>query len=250
MDNVPRFHHPSVITTAGLPLQLARTNVSVLEIGPGPKSVLGYLSGHLRQKVSRYSAFEPNRLFATRVREWLCSTSDGESPFPGLKSQPEIHQAPFVLNNNSTSLCMSDNDQKFDVILFFHSMYGINPKASFIEQALGMLVERHEGGMVIVFHRSGTLHLNGLMSHRTASFPSGTVSVANEDKVLGGFSPFIAGFVMQDVEADEEMRAEWRKVCRRSGRRKEDQPDHLLLSSPNVMVAFTQHANKLPELAA
>jgi hypothetical protein len=29
-----------------------------------------------------------------------------------------------------------DSDEKFDVIIFCHSMYGLNPKAKFIEQAL------------------------------------------------------------------------------------------------------------------
>jgi adenine phosphoribosyltransferase len=129
-------------------------------------------------------------------------------------------------------------------------MYGMKPKHRFIERALEMLVERPEGGMVVVFHRDGTLHLDGLMCHRTASFPTGVIRIANEDEVLGCFASFVAGFVMQDVDMDKAIRVEWRKVCRALGRREEAHPDHLLFSSPNIMAAFTRHATTLPELTA
>lgn len=74
--------------------------------------------------------------------------------------------------------------------------------------------------------------------------------MANDDKVLDCFAPFIAGLGMQDVDEDKAMRVEWRKVCRTLGRRAEAHPDHLLFSSPDVMVAFTRHATALPELTA
>jgi len=61
-------------------------------------------------------------------------------------------------------------------------MYGMKPKARLIERALEMLVEQPKGGMVVVFHRDGTLHLDGLACHRTASFPTGVVSVANNNE--------------------------------------------------------------------
>lgn len=170
-----------------------------------------------------------------------------------LESPPDIHRIPFVLNRNAecgTGTGTRENDEKFYVILFCHSMYGMKPKARFIERALEVLVERPKGGMVVVFHRDGTLHLDGLVCHRTASFPTGAVSVANNDEVLDCFAPFLAGFVMQGVEADKAIRVEWRKVCRALSRREEAHPDHLLFSSPNVMAAFTQHATMLPELTA
>src|SRR4051812_45895774 len=47
------------------PLFKSRIQISVLEIGPGPKSVLGYLPIHLRHKITKYAAFEPNALFST-----------------------------------------------------------------------------------------------------------------------------------------------------------------------------------------
>ncbi|KAE8321295.1 hypothetical protein BDV39DRAFT_210877 [Aspergillus sergii] len=235
------------------PLFNSRLHVSVLEIGPGPKSVLGYLPHSLRKKVRRYAAFEPNDLFATRVEKWLCTSLEAESPLPCLASPPDIHRIPFVLNSNinsDASTSTSISDEKFDLVLFCHSMYGMKPKDKFIEQALEMLVEAPQGGMVVVFHRDGTLSLNGLVCHRTACFPTGAVRVLDEDEVLDNFASFVAGFVMEDTEADKATRLEWRKVCRALGRREEAYPDHLLFSSPNVMAAFTQHATTLPELTA
>ncbi|KAL9099122.1 MAG: hypothetical protein Q9163_005335 [Psora crenata] len=236
------------------PLFNLRVHISALEIGPGPKSLLGYLPGHLRGKIRRYTAFEPNGMFATRLEEWLCSTSKTESPLPCLESPPDIHRIPFVLEDNigsgTDTGTSDDDDEKYDIILFCHSMYGMKPKRRFIERALEMCVERPHGGMVVVFHREGALHLDGLVCHRTASFPTGVVRVVNDDEVLDCFAPFVAGFVTQDVDVDKAIRVEWRKVCRALGRREEVHPDHLLFSLPNVMAAFTQHATTLPELTA
>ena len=235
------------------PLFDSRIHISALEIGPGPKSVLGYLPHRLRRKVRKYTAFEPNGLFATRLEEWLCSTSKTESPLLCLESPPDIHRLPFALQDNvgsGTSTGTTDDDERYDIVLFCHSMYGMKPKHRFIERALEMLVERPQGGMVVVFHRDGALHIDGLVCHRTASFPTGVVRVANDDEVLDCFASFVAGFIMKDVDVDKAVRFAWRKVCRALGRREDAHPDHLLFSSPNVMAAFTQHAIMLPELTA
>ncbi|KAJ6102592.1 hypothetical protein N7486_005019 [Penicillium sp. IBT 16267x] len=231
------------------PLFNSRTSISILEIGPGPESVLGYLPGGLRQKVRKYTAFEPNGLFATRMENWLCSTSEMESPLPCLESPPKIHRMPFGLHTNTgsgTDTGERDSDEKFDVILFCHGMYGMKPKAKFIERALEFLVEQPEGSMVVVFHRDGYLRLDGLVCYRTASFPTGAICVANDDESLDNFASFVAGFVIQD----KTIRAEWRKACRALGRREEAHPDHLFFSSPDTMVAFTKHATALPALTA
>ena len=82
------------------PLFNSRTHISALEIGPGPKSVLGYLPGHLKHKVRKYTAFEPNDLFATSSEQWLCSTSKTGSSPPCLESPPDICRSPFVLQDN------------------------------------------------------------------------------------------------------------------------------------------------------
>ncbi|CAI7604860.1 unnamed protein product [Penicillium glandicola] len=235
------------------PLFSSGIHISVLEIGPGPESLLGYLPGHLRRKIRRYAAFEPNDLLATRLEKSLHSTSETEYPLPCLESPPSIHHTSFDLSSdtkNSTGTSTRDSDEKFNVILFFDSMYDVKPRAKFIERALGMLVKQPEGGMVVLFHHGGTLKLDGLVCHRTASFPTGAVCVANDDKVLDSFTPFIAGFVMQDGEMDKALRVKWRKVCRALGRHEEAHPNHLLFSSPNIMAAFTHHATALPELTA
>lgn len=234
------------------PLFESCIDVSVLEIGSGPKSLLGYLPSPLRRKVRTYTAFEPNGLFATSLNEWLCSASETEPPLPCLKTPPNIHQIPFVAQSSvgSGTCAGTNNDEKYDIILFCHSMYGMKPKRRFIERALEMLVERPQGGMVVVFHRDGALHLDGLVCHRTASFPTGVVSVANDDEVLDCFASFLAGFVMQDVDIDKAIRGNWREACRTLGRCEKAHPDQLFFSSPDVIAAFTRHATMLPELTA
>ncbi|KAH8705063.1 phosphoribosyl transferase domain protein [Talaromyces proteolyticus] len=216
-------------------------NISVLEIGPGPKSVLGYLPSYLREKVKRYTVFEPNDLFATRLTEWIGS----ESPLPRLERLPNIHRTHFILeeNINSGTNGYGKCSERYDIILLCHSMYGMKPKCGFIDQALKMLVEPPQQGMVVVFHRDGVLHLD-------ASFPAGVVRVADDDESLDCFAPFIAGYVMQDVSADKAIRGEWRKLCRNLGSREEAHPDHLLFSALDVMLAFAQNATRLPELTA
>ncbi|KAI1386224.1 uncharacterized protein F4822DRAFT_309376 [Hypoxylon trugodes] len=227
------------------PLFNLRTGISVLEIGPGSKSVLGYLPGHLRRAISEYVAFEPNGTFATALEEWLGPHTEIELPLPRLESPAEIHREPFILDMGADT---SGNDKKYDVVLFCHSMYGMKPQHEYIEQALKMLVEQPEGGMVIVFQREGTLDLDELVCHRAASFPTGTVSVADDDETIDHFAAFFAGSSIQDIHADQALLIEWRKVCRDLGSHEQAHANHLLFSSPDVMVAFTQHATALNEL--
>lgn len=217
-------------------------HISALEIGPGPKSFFGYLPGRLRWKIRKYTAFKPNGFFATKLEEWLCSTAETESPLPCLENPP----IPFALSGTSTGT--RDNDKKYNIILFCHSIYGVKSKYRFIERALEILAEQPPGGMVAVFHCDGALNLDGLVCHQTASFPTGVVSVTNENEVLDCFALFVAGFILQDVDVNKAIRVNWRKVCHALGRREETHSDHLLLSSSNVMLAFTQHATTLPEL--
>lgn len=233
------------------PLFKSRSRVSVLEIGPGPKSVLAHLSRQLRQKIKRYVAYEPNRLFATNLQEWLSFSAEEGPPLPSLESLSDIRRVPFVAGSDTNmSTATINDDEKFDVILFCHSMYGMKPKRKFIERALEMLVEEPNDGLVIVFHQAGVLNFDGLVCHRTASFPTGDILVADEDKVLDSFAPFIAGFTIKDVGEDIAVRKKWREVCRALGRRKEDHPYHLQFSVPEIMVAFTRHATALTDLAA
>jgi adenine phosphoribosyltransferase len=234
------------LTRVLTPLCSSRVCISVLEVGPGPKSVLGHLPDELRHKITTYAALEPNVLFAAKLEQWLCPSSETESPLPCLQSPPDIHRKPFDLDSREGM--DSSITKRFDVVLFCHSMYGMSRKRKVIERALDMLVVQPEGGVVVVFHRDGTLGFDGLVCHQTAPFPTGSVGVADDDKVLDRFASFIAGFVMQDQVADEAIRAEWRKVCRAMGRREEARPGHLLFSAPDVMMAFTHHATMLHEL--
>ncbi|KAJ2974827.1 hypothetical protein NUW58_g8532 [Xylaria curta] len=173
------------------PLLNSRAHISVLEIGPGPKSVFGYLPSHQTRKISRYVAFEPNHLFATRLEECLRSTSRLESPLPCLESPPDIHRTSFEVDGATRSGTGSDNE--FDIILFCHSMYGMSPKGKFIERSLEMLSQQPGGAMVVVFHRDGTLHFDGLVCHRTVPFPTGVIVVPNVDEILDRFASFVAG---------------------------------------------------------
>ncbi|KAK8051714.1 hypothetical protein PG993_003099 [Apiospora rasikravindrae] len=220
-----------------------RVRVSVMEIGPGPKSVLGYLPHHMRRKISRYTASEPNRLFASQLGEWLspATLNAEESPMPGLRGPPDIRPAPFTLDTGADA----DEKQSFDVVLFCHSMYGLKPQHRYIERALEMLDKRTSDGMVVVFHREGALQLNGLVCRQVASFPTGTVSVTDDDATLSRFATFLTGF-----DVDQVTRAEWRKVCRAMGGREEATPHHLTFGAPETMMAFNHDASTaLPKLA-
>ena len=224
----------------------------MLEIGPGPRSVLGSLPSHLKRKIVRYAAFEPNKLFASKLEEWYRSAQDSGLPLPCLEIPPDIRQKPFTLGDNTRSnsgTSTVDDEEKFDIVLFCHSTYGMKPKQAFIERALKLLDKRAEA-MLVVFHRDGTLHFGDLVCHRTATFPTGVVRVPNDDETLDNFAPFIAGFVMQHSDMDKAVRVEWRKICRALSKSKDDHPHDLEFSSPSIMVVFTQHANKLSELAA
>ncbi|OMP84297.1 FAD-linked oxidoreductase [Diplodia seriata] len=238
------------------PLFKSRDHISVLEIGPGPKSVLGYLPSHLRRKISRYTAFEPNGLFAARLEEWLCSTAETDEPtLPCLKDLADIRRIPFTLNDDNKSTSGAADD-KYDIVLFCHSMYGMSPKHRFIKQALSMLISHlpPQESLVIVFHRANdALHddLDGLLCHRTATFPTGAIRIPNTTAALDTFAPFIAGFAPQSTDPDTPgTLTSWCKTCRALARH-EAAGHHLLFTAPSAMAAFNPHASTaLPILLA
>lgn len=241
------------------PLFDSHTHVSVLEIGPGPISLLSYLPRHLRNKVRKYKAFEPNSLFAARLEEAVQPNSEQESLLPCMKSPPDICRQPFDVESNKTGGTNTinsslDDDEKYDVIIFCHSMYGMNPKQRVIERALKMITgspdHLDEGGLVLVFHRDNrALHFGNLASYRTAFFPNGVVGVPDNDEELDSFASFVAGFsVQEETDVGNTIRSEWRKVCRALGRREGHQKDRLMFSSPELMVAFSFCSNWLREL--
>ncbi|KAI9147465.1 Adenine phosphoribosyltransferase [Paramyrothecium foliicola] len=215
--------------------------ISVLEIGPGPRSVLGFMPSQIKQAIKLYRAFEPNSLFASELETWLCPTMGEERPLPSLESPPRIDKISFVPGR------ITDN-QKYDVVLFCHSMYGMEAKHKSITYALSLLAEQPESGVVIVFHRDVNLHLDGLVCQSSASFPDGMLLVPDDDAALDAFTRFIAGFAIQDHLEDNLIRAQWRRLCRGLARREKAYPNKLLFSSPNVMLTFTRHATALAEL--
>ncbi|KAB5572477.1 phosphoribosyl transferase domain protein [Coniochaeta sp. 2T2.1] len=155
---------------------------------------------------------------------------------------PEVRTARFELEEGDDSMEEEEGkeEEKFDVILVCHSMYGMKPEREYLERALGML---DEDGMVIVFHRDGpALDFDTLVCSRTASYTTGLVSVADVSRALDDFAAFIAGYQPPDDLA----RAEWRNICRSMGRR---DGSGLTFSSPELMVTFTQHAIWLNKLA-
>ncbi|KAK4077175.1 CAZyme family AA7 [Purpureocillium lilacinum] len=224
----------------------ARPSISVLEVGPGPTTVLGYLPPCIRSKVSRYAAFEPNHLFAERLEAWFHSTT----PFRYLEQPPNISRSPFLANSNPEVEMATGVRTGFDAILFCHSLYGLQPKREFIKNALEILVKRPDAGLVVIFHRDKNLDLHGLLHHQTASFPPGFVAVADDDTSLDHFASFIAGFIAKDAETDGAVRRKWRGICRDLARRDETHPGNLLFSAPTIMAAFTQSAVPLLDLTA
>lgn len=241
------------------PLFDSRSHVSVLEIGPGPTSLLTYLPRHLRHKVRRYTAFEPNGLFSARLEESLAPKSEEEAILPDLESPPDISPQPFLAGVKEARGFCTGNDsirygEKYDAIIFCHSMYGMKPKQTFIERALRMLTgsaaRLDERGMVLVFHRdNGALHFGSLACYQTASLPTGAVRVADKDEELDTFASFVAGFSAEaQADAGNAVRAKWRDACRVLGRQDQSQPGYLLFSSPQLMVALTICSKWLREL--
>jgi hypothetical protein len=221
-----------------------RTSLSILEIGPGPKSILGRLPGHLRRRFSRYTAFEPNKLFASRLGESLRSGSEGDRPLPCLKTLPDIRQVPFPPKATASSGCKD----KFDMILFCHSLYGMRLKSDVIKCALDLLSDGSGHEIVVVFHRDGNLKLDGLACRHMALFPTGVVHVRDDDEALNAFADFVAGSAICDTSKPEVIHENYREVCRVLGGKRK--PGHLSFSSPEIMVTFETVATNLSRLTA
>jgi adenine phosphoribosyltransferase/phosphomevalonate kinase len=226
----------------------SRTDISVLEIGPGPQSVLARLSRDLRGKFQSYDALEPNSSFASKLEEQLHSTPTTESALPCLAHPANVCGYPLALEDDD-EICFDKNaldaSKKYDLVLFCHSMYGMKPKHKFIERALKMLADRSEGGIIVVFHRDEALCFNDLVSSRTASYPAGAIRLADDDKVLDSFASFIAGHALNNTDEDYTIRTAWRTICRDLGHHEKG---HLSFSSPETMVVFTSHATAVQEL--
>jgi hypothetical protein len=238
-DNYRDFVIPKISQLLISQLQ-SQQDVSVLEVGPGPKSVLGYLPNSIREKIINYTAFEPNQLHAWQLEGWLSSTEEA-SPFPSLGAS-SVRIEPFT---QETIV-----DEKYDIILFCHSLYGMLSEKQVVRHALDMLFEEPDGGVVVICHRDKTLRLNDLVCHRSVLFPDGIVRIKDSDDTINKFAPFVAGCSVQDSNLQDAIHIEWEKTCRTLARYEKNHPDTLTFASPEVMVTFTRHATELPELTA
>ncbi|SMR60596.1 unnamed protein product [Zymoseptoria tritici ST99CH_1E4] len=222
------------------PLLDSGRTISVLEVGPGPESVLSHFPDLLRHKIKRYTAFEPNVLFAERLQQSLSLASDTTSPLPCLEGAPKIHHVAFALDT-SAGVLEDGNEEKFDVVLFCHSMYGMKPKRSFIEKALSLLKEKPANGMAVVIHRE-SLDFGGLTTHCSTSGPT-IIRVNDGDETLNRFAPFIAGYVMEQDDVKEAVQRRWRQVCRELAEREDIRERSLLFRSHDTITAFTSEDN-------
>ncbi|KAK8009362.1 Adenine phosphoribosyltransferase [Apiospora marii] len=233
------FIVPNLVQVLG-PLFDARESVRVLEVGPGPKSVLGHLPYSLRRKIQQYIAYEPNELFADQLDEWLRPSDAEERPLPRLSkyyNSLRVMREPF----DPGAYADAYEKEHFGLVLFCHSMYGMKPQHDYIERALEEFLAKW--GTLVVFHREGSLRLDGLVCQRVALFPTGTASVADDNETLDRFSRFVTGF-----DVDGATQAEWREVCRVMGGREEATPGHLTFSAPEVMMVFSRNATALTML--
>jgi hypothetical protein len=136
------------------PLFNSRIHISILDIGPGPRILLGCLPDRLRRKVKRYTAFEPKRLVCYKVGRMALFYLRDRRPAALFRTSaqhpPNFHSFWRAGMGSVTSTCVIEDNEKYDIDLFCHSMYGMKPKDMFIERALEMLVEQPQGGMVVV----------------------------------------------------------------------------------------------------
>ncbi|PYH83047.1 phosphoribosyl transferase domain protein [Aspergillus uvarum CBS 121591] len=214
------------------PLFDSRDHVSVLEIRPGPKSILHYFSPRLRRKVSRYTAIEPDDRSATRLEEWLHSPSEMGSPLPCLEIPPNIRRIP--LNTafptlSGTRPVAYDSKEKFDVIFFSHETHSVLRFAS-MQWTLKMLAKRPEGGMVMMIHD---------VCHKTVSLPPRTFRVIDDDKVLDRLAHFSTPSTLAN---------RWKRFCRGISRCEKKDSDYLLFDLPTIITVFQEHANSFGKL--
>ncbi|RBA22265.1 hypothetical protein FPRO05_00612 [Fusarium proliferatum] len=217
-----------------------RDEISVLEVGPGPESVLGHLPATLRKSITKYVALEPSFQYTQSLQRWL-SPRENERPLSSLKYSL-VRPAPFIKG--------SCPGEKYDVILFCHGLYGLKNKKEIIRHTIEMLPEDLLDGMVIIFHRAGSLIFDNLVCHRSLSFPNRIVAIKDDDEAIDSFTRFIVGYRLTTGVFYETRQAQWRTICRELAGHDDDYPGHLIFSSPEIMIAMTRHANQLPDLTA
>ncbi|KAH7174664.1 uncharacterized protein B0J16DRAFT_375471 [Fusarium flagelliforme] len=215
----------------------SRNRISVLEIGPGPRSVLGYLPSSMRRSITKYTAFEPNRLFARKLIHELDPTGDN-APFPSLKTL-SVHERPFTKDTTV--------NEKYHIIIFCHSLYGIHSKEQVVRRSINLLATDPDG-ILVVCHRDGALQISNLVCHQSSLFPEGVVRIKDNDTAIDKFANFIAVHTVEEQEAKASMSMNLREVCRALARHDNDHQGFLAFAAPEIIMTFNQHAGKLEEL--
>ncbi|KAG5793044.1 hypothetical protein H9Q69_007918 [Fusarium xylarioides] len=217
-----------------------RDEISVLEIGPGPESVLGHLPTTLRKRITKYVALEPSFQYTQSLQRWL-SPKEIERPFPS-SNHTLVRPASFIKQR-----CPGE---KYDVILFCRGLYGLKNKEEILRHTFEMLPEDPLDGMVIIFHRAGSLIFDNLVCHRSLSVPDRAVVIKDDDEAIDSFTRFIVGYRLTTGVLYETRQAQWRTICRQLAGRDDARPGHLIFNSPEIMIAITRHAKNLPDLTA
>ncbi|KAI1061056.1 hypothetical protein LB507_010162 [Fusarium sp. FIESC RH6] len=220
-----------------VPQLQSRDRLSVLEIGPGPKSVLGYLPSSLRRNITKYTAFEPNSRFVRHLVKDLNPTNEN-APFPSLKAL-SVHELPFTTNTKV--------DEKYHIIIFCHSLYGIPSKEDVLRRSINLLATDPDG-ILVVCHRDGAPQISNLVCHQSSLFPEGVVRIKDDDTAIDKFANFIAGHTVEDQKTKASTSINLREVCRALARHDNDHPGFLTFAAPEIIMTFNQHAGKLEEL--
>ncbi|PVH93019.1 hypothetical protein DM02DRAFT_697746 [Periconia macrospinosa] len=218
----------------------SRRFLSVLEIGPGPNTVLGLLPEHLRRGIGKYITFEPIEECADQLEKHLQHPSESQDLFSCLRSPPVINRTRFLPGEN----CL----EKFDLILFCHSMYDLGPEDQAIERTLENLVPRPADSMVVLFHPHGTFSVQNLLCHKAVYSPIRSISVENTDTRIDVLAAFIVGFTIEEINTEKPVLNKWRQICRSSGALEKNA--RIIFEYPNIMMTFTKHATALPRLTA
>ncbi|OAK96956.1 hypothetical protein IQ06DRAFT_296891 [Phaeosphaeriaceae sp. SRC1lsM3a] len=220
------------------PLFASRNKLSVLEIGPGPRTILALLPENIRRKVGRYTACEPNALFAATFERSLAFEMKEACALPGLDNPARVLLRSYESHEDETT---------YDLVLFCHSLYGMKSKREMIKRSLGSL-GNVGGELVVVFHRDGCLKFDGLVSQRTATSLDSFIMILDDDQHLDTFASFIAG--IRGSELGQKILSKWRAICRLYASHDPAQPNQVLFHAPEIMVAFNKHAGALHKLTA
>eukprot|EP00899_Mesostigma_viride_P018322 jgi/Mesvir1/26491/Mv16157-RA.1 len=194
---------------------------SLLDVGAGPASLAARLPARIRDRVRRFGAYEPHAGFAASL---ACSVGDA---LPLVKA-PAIATVPF-----GEAVGAEPVRERWDVVLFSHSLYGMASKSAALSLARRALTP---GGIVVILHRAGTLSLGlpeRLLGERMLA------TVPNRDDDIDMAAAFLCGYILADPQV---MRA----VCRRLAT--PATPDGLSFATPVAVAVAHSAAYELSRL--